>query len=478
MNGRTGNITSDKQYRRRAMTVISLGTLMSTVDMGGTRVILPYLEKAYQSSADVVVWVSLIWVLAGSSLMLSMGRASDIIGRKRVYTLGLAVSGMALILCAIAQNIAQLIIFRFIQAFGAAMAISVGNALITSAFPAKDRGKALGLMGAFAGLGLFIGPALAGACLDFIGWRSFFYVRIPYAAICVLGAQFLLKEHPVTKGKEKLDFRGAVTFFLALVCLLFVLTQGQRMGWFSPWILLLSSAGILLLIAFILMERKIEQPMLDLKMFKSRLFSIAVISHILLYIATRSISFLMPFYLIDGLGISASTSGVILMTIPAVTLVLSPFSGRLSDRLGTLALCGAGLILIALGTFMLSRLGEGTSIGVILVYLVIVGIGTGFFTSPNTSAIIGAAPQARLGSASAMIGTLRHIGMSIGLAISGGGFTAYRLSHSSMLTAGGLSGELVAAQSTVSGFQDTVNIVFVFALIGLLVSMFRGKAHR
>ena len=457
------------------MAVIIMGTLMSTVDMGGSRVVLPYLEQFFESSPDVIVWVSLIWVLVGSSLMLSMGRAADIFGRKRLYSIGFSVFIVGLALCASAQNVIQLIIFRFVQSFGAAMTIAIGPAVLTSAFPANERGKALGIMGAIGGLGLLSGPALGGLCLDLFGWRSFFFLRIPFVVVGLIMVRILLKKEPTKESKEKFDIPGAVTFFLALVCLLFVLTQGQRWGWSSPWIIGLGGLGLLFLVSFFIAEKKVAHPVLDLSIFKNRLFSISVVSHIFLYIANTTVNFAMPFFLIGGLGFTASKAGLLLVTIPALTLLLSPISGKLSDRLGTMVLCGLGFVLSALGIILLRSADMETTTVTVVLYLIIIGVGMGIFVTPNTSAIIGAVPARMLGSASAMVGTLRHIGMSMGLAIAGSVFAASRSSHAVRLTADGIGEKMVGYLSTVSGFQDTITIALIASVIGLLVSLFRGR---
>ena len=233
-------------YKWIVLSVIAVGTLASTIDMGGIRVILPNLEHVFHTSPDVVVWVSLIWVLLGSGFMLSMGRASDILGRKRLYTAGMIIFTVGLILCSISRSIVQLIIFRFIQAFGAAITISIANAILTSAFPDTQRGKALGILGAIGGLGMLSGPAIAGLCLDLLGWRSFFYLRTVIGVTGVLMSHFLLKEQSTRKNGEKFDLPGASTLFVSLTCLLLAMTQGQNAGWTSPLILLLAGFGSLL----------------------------------------------------------------------------------------------------------------------------------------------------------------------------------------------------------------------------------------
>ncbi|MFC1988585.1 DHA2 family efflux MFS transporter permease subunit [Chloroflexota bacterium] len=462
-------------YKWIAMSVVAMGTFMSTLDMGAVRVALPHLEQVFQTGPDTVIWVSLIWLLIGSGLMLALGRVGDTFGRKRLYTLGLAIFSLGLVLCSLAQNLIQLVVFRLIQASGAAMTIAIGNAILTTSFPSNERGKALGIIGAVVGLGQLCGPALGGLFLDLLGWRSIFYLRLPIGIISVAMAWALLKEQSSPKRMEKFDLLGAATFFFALTCLLLAITRGQSLGWFSPWVLSLGVAGALLLFFFLVVEQRAEQPVLDLRFFRSRFFSTASSSHVFLYMSTAVASFLMPFYLFQGLGFNTTKTGLLLVTIPAITLVVSPLSGRLSDKLGTRFLCALGLTLVSVGLFLLSGLGTSASIGNIVLYLAILGAGMGLFTAPNTSAIMGSVPSDRLGSASAMVGTLRQLGMSVGLAIASSVFAASQFSHAAQLTSEKLPQDITERLSTISGFQDAAFVALVIAVIGLLVSVLRGK---
>jgi MFS family permease len=330
-------------------------------------------------------------------------------------------------------------------------------------------------MGAVAGLGLLGGPALGGLFLDLLGWRSIFYLRLPFGIISVAMAWILLKDQPISRWVGKFDLLGATTLFLALTCIILALNRGQILGWFSPRVLSLTVAGALLLVFFLIIERRIAQPILDLKLFRSRSFSVASISHVFLYMSTAAATFLMPFYLIQGLGFNASKTGLLLIIIPSISLIVSPLSGRLSDKLGTLSFCASGLTLVSVGLFLLRGLEYNTSMGIIVLYLVILGVGIGLFTSPNTSAIMGSVPSKRLGIASAMVGMMRQLGMSIGLAIAGGVFAVSRTSSAIQLTSQGLLQNIVERLSTIDGFQYAIFVALLIAVIGLLVSVFKGK---
>jgi len=322
---------------------------------------------------------------------------------------------------------------------------------------------------------LLSGPALGGFLLDRLGWQSIFYLRLPFGIIAVAMAWVLLKEQALSKREEKFDLAGAATLFFALTCLLLAVNRGQSLGWTSPWVGGLSVAGLLLLLLFLIVERKVVQPVLDLKFFQSRLFSAASASHVFLYMSTSAVNFLMPFYLIQGLGFHASKAGLLLITGPAVSLVVSPLSGRLSDKLGTFSLCALGVVLVSVGLFLLSNLGSNVPLSRIVFYLIILGVGMALFITPNTSAIMGSVSGERLGTASAMVGTLRQVGMSLGLAIAGSVFAASQFSHAALFISQGLSEDVAQKLSTISGFHDTLFLLLPIAVVGLVASVCRGK---
>ena len=462
-------------YKWRAMTVVMVGAFMATSDSGAVRISLPHLGQVFHADPNTIIWVWLIYLLMGTGLMLTMGRIGDAFGRKRLYTLGFIIFSLGMGLCSLAQGLIPLVMFRLIQAIGGAMTVSTGNAIITAAFPQEERGKAIGIMGAMVGIGMLTGPVIGGFLLDFFGWRAVFYLRVPIGLIGAILAWILLKEQTSPRREGKFDLRGAVILFFTLACLLLAVNRGQSLGWTSPLVVSLGAMGVLLFFSFLFVERGATQPVLDLRLYSSRLFSIASISHVSFYMSTVAVSFLMPFYLIQGLGFSAARAGLILVTIPAASAVLSPLSGRLSDRLGTLFLCTPGLALVAVGLFLLDRLGTDASISTVVLYLATVGVGMGLFASPNTSAIMGSVPIDRLGTASAMVGTLRQIGMSFGLALTGALFAASQLSHAAQLASRGLSEDLVQKLSTVNGIHDALVVALIIALIGLAASLFRGR---
>ncbi|MFC2041225.1 MFS transporter [Chloroflexota bacterium] len=462
-------------YKWAAMSTIAVGQFISTLDMGAVRIALPHLGNIFQTTPDSVVWVWLINLLISTSLLLTLGRTGDAFGRKKLYTLGLVIFSLGLGLCSLAQGLVQLVMFRLIQGIGNAMIIATGNAILITSVPPEERGKALGIMGAVLGVGLLSGPALGGFLLDSLGWRSIFYARLPFGIIGTAMAWALLKERPSPKQEGKFDLPGAATLFFTLSCLLLAVNRIQSLGWDSPLVVSLSVVGTLSLFFFLVIEQRVKQPVLDLRLFRSRLFSAASATHTFLYMSTASVNFLMPFYLIQGLGFSASKSGLLLITIPAISAVLAPLTGRLSDRWGTLLLCTSGLILVSAGIVLLSTLGTDTSTVNVILFLSIVGVGMGLFTAPNTSAIMGSVPGERSGTASAMVGMMRQVGMSFGLAITGTIFTTSQLFSAAQLTSQGLPQDIIQKLSTVSGFHDAILMILAAAVTGLVISTLRGR---
>jgi EmrB/QacA subfamily drug resistance transporter len=463
-------------YKWKAMAVGALGVLVSTMDEGMIRIALPGLGEVFGVGPNSVIWVQLIYLMVGTGMMLTIGKVADIFGRKKVFTLGLVVSSLGLVLCSLSQNFSQLLLARFVFSVGATMSIATANAIVAAAFPARERGRALGIIGVVISIGLLSGPAVGGVLLDTLGWRSIFFLRLPFSILGALMAFLLLKKESLLEHKGRFDITGAGILLLAIPALLLVLNRGQSFGWTSPMVLILASGSLLLLCLFIVVERRAVQPVLELKLFSNRLFSAASGSHILIYMSTAAIDFTMPFYLIQSLSLPTSEAGLLLVTIPAVRLVVSPLSGRLSDRWGSNLLCGSGLVLIVAGMLLLRRLSIDTPVTEIVPVLVVVGLGMGLFVIPNTSAIMGAVSQERLGTASAMVGLLRQLGMSTGLAIAGSLFASGSLSHAVELASRGLSAETVLGLSMVNGMQDTLLIALIFAVIGFIVSTLRGRS--
>jgi len=438
---------------------------MSALDGSVVNTILPVLKNSFSSSIASIEWVVTVYLLVLSGLLLSFGRLGDMRGQKSVYLLGFLIFIASSALCGLSSSVGMLVTFRGIQALGGAMLAANSPAILTKSFPARQRGQALGLQATMTYLGLTVGPSLGGWLADQFSWRAVFYINVPVGLLAfILSQRFILRDERVERH-ESFDFVGAALFLAGLTALLFGLNQGQELGWFSAPILLTISSAVILLIIFWLVETRITSPMLDLKLFTNKLFTLSVTSAIFNYMCVYSIIFLMPFYLIQGLGLSPSKAGVILTAMPIIMAIVAPISGALSDRFGTRLLAFIGMVILAAGLFLLSRLSLDSSPWDIAFRLAISGLGIGIFISPNTSALMGAAPRDRQGIASGVLATSRNMGMVLGVGYAGAIFT----------TKLGLLGSQ-NPESFVLAIQISFLAATFIAVMGIIVTAFRPQA--
>jgi EmrB/QacA subfamily drug resistance transporter len=405
------------------LAAVGVGTFMSALDGSVVNTTLPLIRRAFGSDVATVEWVVTVYLLVVSGLLLSFGRLGDLRGHKVMYVSGFAVFVGSSALCGLAPSVESLVAFRAVQALGAAMLFANGPAILTGNFPAAQRGQALGLQATMTYLGLTAGPALGGFLAGRFGWRSVFYINVPVGVLALaLSARFIPRDRPAERS-GRFDVAGAGAFLLGLMTLLLALNQGHDWGWTSAPVLGLLAAAAAFGSIFVAIESRVASPMLDLRLFSSRIFSTSTASAVLNYICLYSIAFLMPFYLIQGRGLGPAQAGLILTAQPLVMAVAAPLSGTLSDRIGSRLLSTAGMAILGIGLLLLARLGSESSFGQVAGALVVVGIGIGIFISPNTSALMGAAPRNRQGIAAGVLATARNVGMVLGVGLAGAIFT-------------------------------------------------------
>jgi EmrB/QacA subfamily drug resistance transporter len=447
---------------RKWLVLIAIGmsTFMSALDTSVVNTVLPVISKAFKTDIATVEWVVIIYLLIVTGLLLSFGRLGDIRGHKSIFLTGFSIFLISSALCGWAQKIEFLIIFRGIQALGAAMLAANSPAILTKNFPSSQRGQALGLQATMTYLGLTAAPSLGGWLTDLISWRAVFYINIPVGGIAFLLAWVFIPQDGQEKIREQLDFLGAFLFLAGLIALLLGLNQGSSWGWLSPTIIGLFLFAGIFLVVFIFIEKRRASPLLDLSLFYNRVFSASVISAVLNYMAVFSILFLMPFYLLQGREFSPSQAGLILTVQPIVMAIIAPISGSISDRIGTRIPTASGLVILAIGMFMMSQLGPNSPISQIGIVLAIVGFGTGTFISPNNSAIMGAAPKKEQGIAAGLLATARSTGMVLGVGIAGAIFTSVMASAESQ-------------NPVYVAFSTSLLIAAGFAAIGAFFSAFK-----
>lgn len=407
------------------LVAIGAGSFMATLDGSIVNTILPVVREAFGSDVAGIEWVLTVYLLVLSGLMLTFGRLGDLRGHKPVYAWGFGVFIISSALCGLAWSITSLIVFRAMQAVGGAMLASNAPAIVTGNFPAEQRGRAFGLVSTMTYLGLTVGPSLGGWLAHAFGWRMVFYINIPVGTLALAMALYVIPRDTPATSERRFDLPGASIFVLALAALMLGLNKGADWGWASPRVLGLLAASLLLLTIFIVIERRSPAPMLDLSLFRVPLFSASTAGAILNYICVYSITFLMPFYLIDGRGLNPAQAGMLLTAQPVIMAITAPVSGTLSDKFGSRGTGMLGMAVLAGGLLRLSIIGPATPLWLVAARLMVVGAGTGTFIAPNTSALMGSAPEARQGIASGVQATARNFGMVLGIGLAGAIFTTH-----------------------------------------------------
>lgn len=419
----SASVKQGRVRRRAVLAAVASGTFLSSMASSVVNLALPSLGQDLAISLEDSRWVMQAYLLASGVVLLVAGRLGDLWGHRRVYLAGFGLFGLASLGAGLAPDLAWLLAARGLQGLGAAMVMAVGPAILTTTFPGTQRGRVLGLVSTATYAGLTVGPPLGGMLVSALGWRWTFLLNAPLTVLILTVAIFCLPRTAPRAG-ARFDWPGTAALLAGLSCLLFGLSEGRRWGWGSGFTLGALGAGALGLLAFGLVERRRPDGLLDLALFRTRLFTGAVLSAFLNYVALFSVVLLMPFYLEEGLGRSPAHTGLLLAVQFAVMALVASPSGWLSDRLGSRLLASLGQLILAGGLGLLASLGPGSSDGQVVLGLAVVGLGTGVFISPNSSALMGAAPRERQGTAGSVLAEARILGMLLGVALASAVFHA------------------------------------------------------
>jgi EmrB/QacA subfamily drug resistance transporter len=456
---------SQKWY---VLAAVGGGIVLTTLDSSIVNVALPTLVRELGTNFATVQWVVLAYLLTLATLLLSMGRLGDMIGKKPIYTTGFIIFTIGSVLCGLSPSIYWLIAFRVVQAVGGAMTLALGLAIVTEAFPSEERGRALGISGGIVSVGIVLGPTLGGLIIEALSWHWIFFVNLP---VGIVGTWMVLHYVPAIRpaGHQAFDYGGAITLFISLLSLLLALTIGQEVGLGDQRIWLMLASWVLFLAAFIIIEWRSDHPMIDLQIFRNRLFSINLITGLFTFVSIAGTVILMPFYLENVLGYDTRQVGLLMAAVPLALAVIAPLSGSLSDRFGTRPITAIGLLILLFGYYAMSTLSEQSTGAGYIIRLLPVGIGMGVFQSPNNSAVMGTVPRERLGIASGLLSINRTLGQTTGIALMGTLWASRVLAYADAPPAGGATAASAAAQ--IAGLQDTFLAVVVLIAFGLVLSI-------
>jgi len=412
---RPGVQADHQNYKWWALSTTSVGMLLATINSGTLIIALPDLERALHTTLLELVWVILAYMIASTVLVLTAGRLSDLFGRKKAYVAGFVVFAVASLGAGFSANGTELILWRILQGIGGAFLFANASALVTDAFPREQLGLAMGTNTMVAAVGLVLGPVLGGALVA-ISWHWVFWFNVPLALAGSVWGALVLRELAKPDSVRGLDLAGTVTFVVGLTGLVLGISRGGISGWHDPIVIGGLAAAAVLLPAFVAIERRGRAPMLDLTIFQDRMFSAAAAAAFINGLSRFALMFVFVFYFQGAQGDDPITAGIKLTPLAIGMLVSSPAAGLWADRRGSRGLAAAGMLVSAAGLAAMTTLEPQSAYWQSTLWLLLVGVGSGMFNSPNTAAMMGTVPPHRRGIAAGARTMLQNTGAVISIA--------------------------------------------------------------
>lgn len=458
----TPAVTVTNTEKHIVLLIAILAGFLTPFDGTAVNIALPTIGSQFHMDAIALSWVATAYLLASAVFLVPFGKIADIYGRKKIFLAGLAVFGAASFVMTLVATEQQMIAVRVLQGVGSAMIFGTSIAILTTVYPPGERGKALGLYITSVYLGMTVGPFVGGVLTDKLGWQSIFYINVPIAVAAIALVLWKLKGEWAECIGEKFDLFGSVLYSIALVSLMYGFSR-------LPEVIggLLVVSGVVLIGVFVWYELRLDYPVLNMQLFtKSRIFAFSSLAALINYAATFAIAFLLSLDLQYTKGFSAEYSGFIIVAAPLFQAIVSPFAGRLSDRYDSQVISSIGMGFTALGLFLFIFLTETTPLWYIIGVLVILGIGFGLFSSPNTNAIMSAVEKKYYGVASGINGTMRLLGQMLSMGIA-------------MMVFAIVIGNVEITPEYYPQFTDSMHWLFVIftlmCIAGIFASLARGK---
>ena len=455
---------SSPSEKNATLLVASLASFLTPFMSSSINIALPTIGADFGTNAVSTGWIATSYLLAGAVFLIPAGRAADILGRKRIFLMGIIIFTLASFFCGISPSVSMLILFRVFQAIGSAMIFGTGMAILTSVFPPKERGKAMGIAIASVYTGLTMGPFAGGILTSRFGWRSIFFFVIPLGIIVIYFVLKKLKNEWADAKGEKFDWAGSWLYAISLLLIMYGFPKLPSMEG-----LLYIGSGIMFFVIFIVVELRTKYPVVELTLFRENLtFRYSNLAALINYSATFATGFLLSFYLQKVRSLSAQDAGLILVSSPVMMALLSPLAGKLSDKFEPRLLSSVGMGISAVGLFMLFFLKEETSILHLILILLFMGVGFALFSSPNTNAIMGSVERKYLGVASGTMGTMRLTGQMLSMGIA-------MMLFSFFLGKAEISNENL--HQLLRAIKSAFAVFTVLCVFGVFASWVRGKVH-
>jgi len=398
---------------------VAFGLFMMMLDNTIVNVALPAIARDLQIGISELQWVVNGYALTFAVIMLTGGKLADMLGRRRIFIVGLAIFTLSSLACGLATSPEMLIGARIVQGVGAALMNPATLSIITATFPPRQRGMAIGIWAGTAGMALAIGPLLGGIITQKIDWSWIFFVNVPVGILAIVVARLAIRESRDTSAEQRLDLPGLVTSAVGLFALTYGLIEANTYGWTSTRILTLFAVAVVALVAFVLLELRQRIPMLDLSLFRNPTFAGANLTMLLVALAMFGVFFFVSLYMQNILGYSATQAGATFLPMTILIVLLAPIAGKLTDRIGGRWLMGGGMILVGISLVVFSQLDQGSNFWDIFPGLIVGGIGMALTMTPATSVAMGSVPVDKAGVGSAVLNSMRQVGGSLGIAIMG-----------------------------------------------------------
>jgi EmrB/QacA subfamily drug resistance transporter len=461
-------IFAEENKKWWTLAAVAFGLFMIMLDNTIVNVALPSIERSLHMSISSLEWIVTAYALTFAALLITGGKLGDLYGRRKMFIAGLAVFTLASLACGLAPNAGFLIGARAVQGVGAALMNPATLSIITATFPPKERGQAIGIWAGVSALALAIGPLVGGLIVDNINWHWIFYVNVPVGVVGILVSRWVIAESRDTSHEQSIDLPGLVTSGGALLALSYALIEGNQRGWGSPEIIGLFIGSAVLLAGFIWLELRQRLPMLDLALFKIGSFAGANIVAMLVSLGMFGVFFFISLYVQNVLGYSPTKAGAIFLPMTILIILIAPIAGKLSDRVGSRWLMGAGMGILGVSLLLYQRIGLHTGFWSLLPQLVLGGVGMALTMSPMTSAAMGSVPVDKAGVGSGVLNSFRQVGGSLGIALMGAILLTYQHPTKS---------KLVAAQQFVNGLHAAllVSAFIAFAAAAVAIFMVRTK---
>jgi len=444
--------------------VTAMASFLTPFMGSSINIALPTIGREFNAGAFSLSWISTAYLLAAAMFLVPVGRLADINGRKRVFLAGTAGYTFVSLLCGLASSEAMLITLRALQGAADALMFATATALVTSVYPAQERGRALGVNVASVYAGLALGPFIGGVITHALGWRSIFYFTTLLGLSVVVLTMAKMKDEWAEAAGQKMDWPGAALYSLTLLAIM----NGFRL---LPQLsgVIVMAVGLVLLVGFVAWESRSEHPVLDMRLFgRNVVFAMSNLSALINYAATFALTFLMSLYLQYTKGLDPQAAGVVMLSQPIIMSAFSPLAGRIADRMEPRVVASLGMGMSAAGLLLTAALGPASSLAHIVLVLMLCGLGFALFSSPNTSAIMGSVERKQYGVASATTSAMRLIGQMLSMATAGMIIALY---------IGNVQITPENQEAFLAGFRVAFLVFALLCLAGIFASLARGKLH-